>query len=89
MMEPKQTDVAIPTPEPTPTPTPTKEAMESSEQESESQKEPEPAPTSSDSAPDNMVYVPGFGWIESQGTTMSNTPRICTRTATKLGAWDT
>ena len=88
-MKPKQTDVAIPTPEPTPTPTPTKEAMEVSEQESESQKEPEPAPTSSDSAPDNMVYVSGFGWIESQGPTMSNTPRICTRTATKLGAWDT
>ena len=69
VMEPKQTDDAIPTPEPTPTPTPTptREAMEASEQESESQKEPEPTPTSPDSAPDNMVYVPGFGWIESQG----------------------
>lgn len=22
---------------------------------------------SPDSAPDNMVYVPGFGWLESQG----------------------
>ena len=29
--------------------------------------EPEPAPASPDSAPDNMVYVPGFGWLESQG----------------------
>jgi len=29
--------------------------------------EPEPAPASPDGAPDNMVYVPGFGWIESQG----------------------
>ena len=32
--------------------------------ESEVQAEPTPAP---DSKPDNMVYVPGFGWIESQG----------------------
>lgn len=29
--------------------------------------EPEPTPTSPDSAPDDMVYVPGFGWLESQG----------------------
>ena len=29
--------------------------------------EPEPALASPDSVPDNMVYVPGFGWIESQG----------------------
>ena len=29
--------------------------------------EPEPAPASPNSAPDNMVYVPGFGWLESQG----------------------
>lgn len=29
--------------------------------------ETEPAPASPDSTPDNMVYVPGFGWIESQG----------------------
>ena len=29
--------------------------------------EPEPAPASPDSSPYNMVYVPGFGWIESQG----------------------
>ena len=28
--------------------------------------EPEPTPAP-DSEPDNMVYVPGFGWIESQG----------------------
>lgn len=29
--------------------------------------EPEPAPASPDSSPYDMVYVPGFGWIESQG----------------------
>ena len=37
------------------------------EQDATPQQEPEPAPASPDSAPDNMVYVPGFGWIESQG----------------------
>ena len=28
---------------------------------------PEPTPTAIDSQPGDMVYVPGFGWIESQG----------------------
>lgn len=32
------------------------------EQDATPQQEPEPAP-----APDNIVYVPGFGWIEIQG----------------------
>lgn len=37
------------------------------EQDATPPQEPEPAPASPDSVPDNMVYVPGFGWIESQG----------------------
>lgn len=36
------------------------------EQDAEPRQEPEPAPAP-DSAPYNMVYVPGFGWIESLG----------------------
>ena len=28
---------------------------------------PEPTPTAIDSQPGDMVYVPGFGWLESQG----------------------
>ena len=37
----------------------------------------------------NMVYVEGFGWIESQGPNyVSSTPQICMRTATKSGSWD-
>lgn len=28
---------------------------------------PEPTPTAIDSHPGDMVYVPGFGWLESQG----------------------
>lgn len=40
-----------PAPEPTDTPEP----------------EPTPEPEAADSSSENMVYVPGFGWIESQG----------------------
>ena len=40
-----------PAPEPTGTPEP----------------EPTPEPEVTDSSSENMVYVPGFGWIESQG----------------------
>ena len=36
------------------------------EQDATPPQEPEPAPIP-DSEPDNMVHVPGFGWIESQG----------------------
>ncbi len=46
---------------------PSSEVQALSEQNVTPPQEPEPTPTSSDSAPDNMVYVPGFGWIESQG----------------------
>ena len=49
-------------PEPTPVHIPPVEGMtEGSEQE------PEPAPTLPDTPPENMVYVEGFGWLESQG----------------------
>ena len=51
----------VPEPSPAQTP-PEREVQAPSEQDATPQQEPEPAP-----APDNMVYVPGFGWIESQG----------------------
>ena len=41
---------------------PESEVQAPSEQDATPQQEPEPAP-----APDNMAYVPGFGWVESQG----------------------
>ena len=54
--------------EPSPAQTPPESEVQApSEQDATPQQEPEPAPASPDSAPDNMVYVPGFGWIESQG----------------------
>ena len=56
----EEADIA---PEPSPTQTPPESEVQApSEQDVTPQQELEPAP-----APDNMVYVPGFGWIESQG----------------------
>ena len=55
----------VPKPSPTQTP-PASEVPVQPEQNATPQQEPEPAPTP-DSVSDNMVYVPGFGWIESQG----------------------
>ena len=55
----------VPKPSPTQTP-PASEVQVPPEQNATPQQEPEPAPTP-DSVSDNMVYVPGFGWIESQG----------------------
>ena len=51
----------VPEPSPAQTP-PEREGQTPSEQDATPQQEPEPAP-----APDNLVYVPGFGWVESQG----------------------
>ena len=56
-------------PEPSPAQTPPASVVPVlPEQDVTPPQEPEPAPASPDSAPDNMVYVPGFGWIESQGS---------------------
>lgn len=76
MPEEEKTDVTQPEPieeaaaalEPTPTQTSlASEVQATPEQNATLPQEPEPAPASPDSAPDSMVYVPGFGWLESQG----------------------
>ena len=54
----------VPEPSPAQTP-PESEVPVPPEQDATPPQEPEPTPAP-DSAPDNMVYVPGFGWIESQ-----------------------
>ncbi|MBQ7778315.1 MAG: hypothetical protein IJ396_05350 [Oscillibacter sp.] len=60
--EPEQAEKVATAPEPTPVHiSPVEETIDVPEQE------PEAVSASPDSAPDNMVYVPGFGWIESQG----------------------
>ena len=61
----EETDI-VPEPSPAQMPPPS-EAPVPPEQDATPPQEPEPTPASPDSAPDNMVYVPGFGWIESQG----------------------
>ena len=54
-------------PEPSPAQTPPESDVPAPpEQDATPPQEPEPTPTP-DSEPNNMVYVPGFGWIESQG----------------------
>lgn len=60
----EEADIA---PEPSPAQMPpASEVQAPPEQDATHTQKPEPAPAP-DSAPDNMVYVPGFGWIESQG----------------------
>ena len=76
MPEEEKTDVTQPEPieeagaalEPTPVQTsPVNGVQATPEQSATPPQEAEPAPASPDSTPDNMVFVPGFGWIESQG----------------------
>ena len=57
-----QAETAAPTPEPIQTST-----SPEKEKTAEPKQEPEVAPASPNTAPGNMVYVPGFGWLESQG----------------------
>ena len=60
--EPEQAEEVAPAPEPTPVHiSPVEETIDIPEQG------PEASPTSPDNPLDNMVYVPGFGWLESQG----------------------
>lgn len=75
MPEKEKTDVTRPepicesaaAPEPTSTQTPpASEAQATPKRNATPPQVPEPTPASPDSAPDNIVYVPGFGWIESQ-----------------------
>ena len=60
----EEADIA-PEPSPAQAPPPS-EVPIPPEQDATPQQEPEPAPAP-DSEPDNIVYVPGFSWIESQG----------------------
>ena len=66
--EPVEEAATAPESEPTPTQTPPSSELQAiPEQNATPSQEPEPAPVSPDSTPDNMVYVPGFGWMENQG----------------------
>lgn len=66
--EPEQAEEIALAPESIPTQVPpSSEVQAPTERNATPLQEPETAPASPDSIPDNMVYVPGFGWIESQG----------------------
>ena len=76
MPEEEKTDVTQPEPieeadaalEPIPVQTPLVSAVQTAPKQSATPlQERGPAPTSLDRTPDNMVYVPGFGWLEGQG----------------------
>ena len=55
------------TPEPTSVPVSPVKEVSVGEQECASQPIPKQEPIPTDGTPGNMVYVPGFGWLESQG----------------------
>lgn len=65
---PEQTEETVTSPEPTFTQVPPLSVVQAtSAQNATPPQEPEPAPALPDSASNNMVYVEGFGWLESQG----------------------
>ena len=79
----EEADIA---PEPSPAQTPSaSEVPVLPEQDVTAPQEPEPAPASPNSAPDNMVYVPGFGWIESQGPTHAEYAEDMHENGNKIG----
>lgn len=68
--QPEPSMETIPEPEATPTVTPVVPEVQPTPEPSpavEPTPEPAPAQTVGDSQPSDMVYVPGFGWLESQG----------------------
>ncbi len=47
--------------------------------------EPIPEPEVTDSSSENMVYVPGFGWIESQGPNQATYAEDMYENGNKIG----
>lgn len=68
--QPEPSMETVPEPEATPTVTPVVPEVQPTPEPNpavEPTPEPAPAQTVGDSQPSDMVYVPGFGWLESQG----------------------
>ena len=76
----------VPEPSPAQTP-PASEVPVPPEQDAEPRQEPEPTPAP-DSKPDNMVYVPGFGWIESQGPNHAEYAEDMYENGNKIGSME-
>lgn len=84
--QPEQGEEVHITLEPSPGQTsPPSEAPVPPEQDATPPQEPKPAPALLDSAPDNMVYVPGFGWIESQGPNHAEYAKDMYENGNKIG----
>ena len=62
LTEPERAEEVVIAPEPTPS-----HMHPEGEISAASEQDPESTVTPPDRAPDNMVYVPSFGWLESQG----------------------
>lgn len=72
---------------PAPTPAPTAENQAESALEPTDTPEPEPIPEPevTDRSSENMVYVPGFGWIENQGPNQATYAEDMYENGNKIG----
>lgn len=65
--QPAPIEEALSTPEPASVPASPEKEGPVAEKECPTRPIPEQEPIATGGVPDNMVYVPGFGWLESQG----------------------
>ena len=72
-------------PAPTPAPTAENQAESAPEPTDTPESEPIPEPEITDSSSENMVYVPGFGWIESQGPNQATYAEDMYENGNKIG----
>ena len=72
-------------PAPTPVPTVENQAEPALEPTDTPEPEPIPEPEVTDSSSENMVYVPGFGWIESQGPNQATYAEDMYENGNKIG----
>lgn len=72
---------------PAPTPAPMAENQVEPALEPTDTPEPEliPEPEVTDSSSENMVYVPGFGWIENQGSNQATYAKDMYENGNKIG----
>ena len=72
-------------PAPTPAPTTENQAEPAPKPTDMPEPEPIPEPEVTDSSSENMVYVPGFGWIESQGPNQATYAEDMYENGNKIG----
>lgn len=72
-------------PAPTPAPMAENQAESAPEPTDTPEPEPSPEPEVTDSSSENMVYVPGFGWIENQGPNQATYAKDMYENGNKIG----